>query len=265
MEAIIRIHNINKTYPNGYKALDSVSLQIAQGEFFTLLGPNGAGKSTLVKILTTIISKSSGEFSIGNKNPETDFKQVQRIIGVAGQENELDLSETVENLLRFQGRMFGLTKNQANQRMLELVQLFQLHDEKKKKAGSLSGGNKRRLHCALALVHKPKILFLDEPTTGMDPVARANFWKIIANLNQTQGVTVFLTTQYLDEADKHADSMALLTKGKISYSGSISQFKEMVNPGNARNLEESYIQYLEQWSKPPTDAELYKQPAFEHA
>ena len=113
---------------------------------------------------------------------------------------------------------------------------------------ALSGGNKRRLHCALALVHRPQILFLDEPTVGMDPLARANFWEVIIALNRMEGVTIFLTTQYLDEADKHATEMALLVGGEISYSGSIAGFKKMVNPAGERSLDNSYLHYVKSLS-----------------
>jgi len=244
MEAEIQIQNLVKKYPNGTEALKGVSLEIKKGLFFTLLGPNGAGKSTLVKIMTTLIQKDSGSFTISGINPETNHSKIQKIIGVTSQDNEIDPAEEVENLLIFQGRLFGLSKFKANKRADELLQLFQLEKEKNKKASTLSGGNKRRLHCALALVHQPHILFLDEPTIGMDPLARANFWKIITDINKTEGVTVFLTTQYLDEADKHASEMALIVAGEIHYSGSIVEFKNVVNPDENLSLEDSYLHYV---------------------
>ena len=240
----IQIQNLVKKYPNGTEALRGVSLEIKKGQFFTLLGPNGAGKSTLVKIITTLIQKDSGHFSISGLNPEQNRFGIQKTIGVASQDNELDLSEKVGNMLVFQGRLFGLTKQGATKRANELTELFHLEKEKDKKAGTLSGGNKRKLHCALALVHHPRILFLDEPTVGMDPEARANYWKIISGINKTEGVTVFLTTQYLDEADRYAGEMALLVAGKIHYSGSIAGFKKMVSSNAGMSLEDSYLQYI---------------------
>ena len=185
MEAEIQIKQLFKKYPDGTEALKGINLEIGKSRFFALLGPNGAGKSTLVRILTTLIRKDSGEFFIDGFNPESDFSKIQGTIGVASQENEIDPSETVENTLVFQGRLFGMTKSQAAGRARELTGMFQLDSEKNKKAGILSGGNKRRLHCALALVHNPKILFLDEPTVGMDPEARANFWEIISRLKRS--------------------------------------------------------------------------------
>lgn len=244
MTVEIEIRNLSKKYPNGTEALKGVSLDIGRGQFFTLLGPNGAGKSTLVKVMTTLISKDSGSFIISGKNPESNPAKIQHLIGVASQENEIDPTEKVENLLVFQGRLFGLSKAEAKSRADELIELFQLNSERNKKASALSGGNKRRLHCALALVHRPQILFLDEPTVGMDPLARANFWDIITMLNRSQGVTVFLTTQYLDEADKHASEMALIVGGEIHFAGSIAGFKKMVNPDSELSLDDSYLKYI---------------------
>lgn len=244
MEAEIRIQNLVRRYPNGTEALKGINLDIGKGQFFTLLGPNGAGKSTLVKILTTLIRKDSGRFTLSGLNPETHPLKIRKIIGVASQENEIDPAETPENLLIFQGRISGLTKPEAGKRAEELIRLFQLETERKKKTATLSGGNKRKLHCALALVHRPAILFLDEPTVGMDPLARANFWKIITGIHQSEGVTVFLTTQYLDEADKHASEMALIVAGEIHYSGPISGFKNRVNPDEGLSLEDSYLHYV---------------------
>lgn len=244
MAAEIQVQRLSKKYPNGTEALKGVSLEIGKGWFFTLLGPNGAGKSTLVKIMATLIGKDSGDLLIAGVNPEINPAQIHKVIGVASQDNEIDLSEKVENLLVFQCRLFGMTKAEAGRRANDLIDMFRLSDEKDKKAGTLSGGNMRRLHCALALVHRPRILFLDEPTVGMDPVARANFWEVISTMNTEEGVTVFLTTQYLDEADKHATNMALIAEGEIHYSGTIADFKKMVNPDGALSLDESYLQYV---------------------
>lgn len=244
MTADILIRDLKKKYSNGTEALKGVSLEIQKGQFYTLLGPNGAGKSTLIKILTTLINKGSGDFFIRGINPETSFSQIQNLIGVASQDNEIDPSEKVDYLLQFQGRLFGLSKTEATQRADELIELFQLTSESSKKCEALSGGNKRRLHCALALVHKPNILFLDEPTVGMDPLARAGYWQVISDLNRNEGVTVFLTTQYLEEADKYASEMALLVDGEIHFEGPVSLFKSQVNPNENRSLEESYLIYV---------------------
>ena len=247
MTVEILFKNITKKYPKGPEALRGIDLEVGKGDLFTLLGPNGAGKSTLVKIATTLIQKDSGNFSIGGQDPDRDFTPIRRYIGVALQDSELDPAETVENLLRFQGRLFGLTKIHAQQRSNELIDAFELQSERAKKCETLSGGNKRRLHCVLALVHRPSVLFLDEPTVGMDPEARARFWQVITHLNKNEGVTVFLTTQYLEEADKHATEMALIMDGSIQYSGSVAEFKQMVYAEKHSTLEESYLAYVAQY------------------
>lgn len=250
MTVEILFKSITKKYRKGPEALRGIDLEVGKGELFTLLGPNGAGKSTLVKIATTIIRKDSGQFSIGEHNPHRDFSPIRRYIGVALQDNELDPAETAENLLTFQGRLFGLTRNQAQQRTEELLDAFELQTERAKKCETLSGGNKRRLHCALALVHRPRVLFLDEPTVGMDPEARARFWQVITHLNKKEGVTVFLTTQYLEEADKHATQMALIKDGTIHYCGTVESFKKLVNAEKQTSLEESYLAWMDLKSKP---------------
>lgn len=242
----ILFKGITKKYPNGTRALKGIDLEVGKGELFTLLGPNGAGKSTLVKIATTLIKKDSGDLLIAEKKPDQDIAHIRRYIGVALQDNELDPSETTENLLVFQGRLFGFSKTRAKQRADELIHTFGLNSERAKKCQTLSGGNKRRLHCALALVHNPRVLFLDEPTVGMDPEARARFWQVITLLNQNQGVTIFLTTQYLEEADKYARKMALIMDGCIRYSGSVAAFKQTVNAHEQSTLEESYLAYVNQ-------------------
>lgn len=244
MRAEILIQNLRKKYPGGIEALKGINLEIEKGSFFTLLGPNGAGKSTLVKILTTLIDRDSGESSINGYTSGRHHEQIQRYIGVASQDNEIDPGENPEDLLYFQGRLFGLKKPAARERATELIELFQLSEERHKKAGNLSGGNKRRLHCALALVHKPEVLFLDEPTVGMDPLARSTFWDVITQMNTIERITVFLTTQYLEEAEKHARDMALIIEGEIRYSGTTLGFRQMVNPDDHLTLDESYLKYI---------------------
>lgn len=249
MTSEINVINLKKKYGDGVEALKGINLEIEKGRVFALLGPNGAGKSTLVNILTTLVLKDSGDFFIGGMNPENEFRMVQKYIGVASQENELDPFEKAEALLRFQGRLFGLSKARAKERAEELIDLFQLYAERNKKAGALSGGNKRRLHCALALAHNPRALFLDEPTAGMDPLARYNFWNVISSLNKQNGVTVFLTTQYLEEADRYASEMALLIEGTIHFSGSVAEFKNVVHPNGNASLEDSYLKYVKSLSE----------------
>lgn len=248
METEIVVSNLTKRYPNGTEALKGVSLEVRKGDFFVLLGQNGAGKSTLIKVLTTLIDKDTGSFFIGGINPEQEKSKIQSYIGVASQENELDPGEKVENLLTFQGKLFGLSTVDAKSRSNELIEVFQLSEHRTKKSGTLSGGNKRKLHCALALVHRPQVLFLDEPTVGMDPLVRANFWDAINELNQKEGITIFLTTQYLEEADKNANAMALIFDGKIAYDGTIAGFKSLVSASESMSLDDSYLQFIKSFS-----------------
>lgn len=249
MKAEIIVSNLTKRYPNGTEALKGVSLEVKKGEFFVLLGQNGAGKSTLIKVLTTLLDKDTGHFTIGGLNPEREKSKIQRYLGVASQENEIDPGEKVENLLTFQGRLFGLSASEARSRTEELINEFQLSEYRSKKAGTLSGGNKRRLHCALALVHRPQVLFLDEPTVGMDPLARANFWEVINRLNQKEHTTIFLTTQYLDEADRNANAMAFIFDGKIVYDGTIQGFKSLVSKSESMSLDDSYLEFVRRLSE----------------
>lgn len=244
MKTEIYAQNLTKSYPGGVKALRGVGLSVEKGKLFALLGPNGAGKSTLVRILTTLSKPDAGDFLIGGMDPGQDYCRIRKYIGVASQENELDPGVKVEELLQFQARLFGMTKTEANKRTEELINHFQLSSEKNKKAETLSGGNKRRLHCALALVHHPQVLFLDEPTVGMDPVARSTFWSVLSNMNRQENVTILLTTQYLEEADKYASEMALIIEGHIHFSGQTSAFKQMVHPDEHISLEDSYLKYL---------------------
>jgi ABC-2 type transport system ATP-binding protein len=254
MQTEIFIHQLRKKYPKGPEALKGVHLTINKGELFTLLGPNGAGKSTLVKIISTLLPKDSGTFTIAGFSPEANREMIHRYIGVVSQDNELDPAETTESILRFQGRLFGLSKQESETRANELIAEFELHEYRHKKCETLSGGNKRRLHCALALVHKPKLIILDEPTVGMDPEARARFWQVITKLNKQEGATIFLTTQYLEEADKHATSMALINNGIISYVGSVTSFKQQVNTEPNITLEETYLSYIGNLHSQPVEA-----------
>ncbi len=256
MENDIFVSNLSKTYKNGTVALSDVSLSIKKGSCFALLGPNGAGKSTFVRILTTLSKADTGSISIANMNPSRDVKKIHHRIGVALQENDLDPAEDVMTHLMFQGQLFGLSRPDAKKRVDELVVDFNLESEALKKANSLSGGNKRRLHCAMALVHKPNILFLDEPTVGMDPEGRAHFWTTISRINREDKVTVLLTTQYLEEADKYSDAMALILKGEIKYQGTVSSFKKMVHPDTEASLEESYLKYIRSIGDYPEKKEI---------
>ncbi len=241
---IIRTEKLSKGYKNGVKAINSVSLSVTEGSRFVLLGPNGAGKSTLVRILSSLSRPDSGSCSVCGLNPFGESSKLMRKIGVATQENDLDPEMSGRKLLSFQGRLFGMDKTEMEDRVEELITVFSFTAHADKRVRELSGGNKRKLHCALALIHRPHLLFLDEPTVGMDPEVRGQFWESLRKINREEGMTLFLTTQYLEEADRHAEEMALLLDGEIRFRGSVDQFKRLGPGDKSLSLEEGYLAYL---------------------
>ena len=195
-------------------AVDGVDLEVPGGQIFGFLGPNGAGKSTLVKILTTILNATSGRATVGGYDVARQGGKVREAIGVALQDVGLDPLMTARELLMLQSELFGTPRDEARKIAERLLRTVSLDDvDPRKRAGAYSGGMKRRLDLALALVHDPRILFLDEPTTGLDPASRAAIWEEVRRLNDELGMTIFLTTQYLEEADRLADRIAIINKG----------------------------------------------------
>ncbi len=221
----IEIENMVKVYPGDVRAVDGISLQVAAGQIYGFLGPNGAGKSTAIKILTTLGLPTSGTARVGGYDVITEAAEVRRIAGVALQDVGIDPLMKAGELLALQARLFGASRSAANTRAEELLQLVQLTDAADRRVGTYSGGMKRRLDLALALVHEPEILFLDEPTTGLDPASRRDIWREVRRLNQEIGMTIFLTTQYLEEADELADVIGIIDRGRIVKSGSPAQLK----------------------------------------
>ncbi|NIV99068.1 ATP-binding cassette domain-containing protein, partial [Candidatus Saccharibacteria bacterium] len=195
------------------------------GEIFGFLGPNGAGKSTIVKILTTLALPTHGSAEVGGYDAVNQASKVRKISGVALQEIGLDPIMKPMELLTLQGQLFNMTKIEAKRRANELLELVRLTDAADRRAGTFSGGMKRRLDLAMALVHAPQILFLDEPTTGLDPASRRDVWEEVKRLNRELGMTIFLTTQYLEEADELAEQIAIINHGKIAAEGSPEDLK----------------------------------------
>lgn len=246
---IVRARGITKRYPQGTRALESVDLVIYQKARFVLLGPNGAGKSTLIRILSSLSRADSGQCRVCGLDPLRDERQLMERIGVVTQDNDLDPHATGEDLLRFQCRLFGMDRGSSTHRAQELMELFDLSEHARKWVKTLSGGNQRKLHCALALVHRPQLLFLDEPTVGMDPEVRARFWESIRRINHEECTTLVLTTQYLEEAERHADQLALLQAGRIAFRGTPASFLRLYDrPNNGTigrsSLEQGYLAYL---------------------
>lgn len=221
----IVVENLVKRYPGGVTAVDGVSFAVQGGQIFGFLGPNGAGKSTTIKILTTLALPSEGMATVGGYDVVHQAGDVRRIAGVALQEIGLDPTMKSLELLTLQGRLFGYSDKQARARAMELIELVKLTDAVDRRVGTYSGGMRRRLDLALSLVHEPDILFLDEPTTGLDPASRRDIWEEVRRLNQQLGMTIFLTTQYLEEADALADVVAIIARGKLAAQGSPAQLK----------------------------------------
>jgi ABC-2 type transport system ATP-binding protein len=221
----IVVEELEKKYPGDVVAVDGISLHVDAGQIYGFLGPNGAGKSTTVKILTTLALPTAGKATVGGYDVVTQAGEVRRIAGVALQDIGLDpLMKSLE-LLTMQGRLFGAGRHEAHTRAEELVNLVRLGDAVDRQVGTYSGGMKRRLDLAMALVHEPEILFLDEPTTGLDPASRRDVWREVRRLNEQLGMTIFLTTQYLEEADELADMISIIDQGKIVKTGSPAALK----------------------------------------
>ena len=210
------------------EAVRGVSLEVAEGEIYGFLGPNGAGKSTIVRILTTLLHPTSGTGSVLGHDVVSERTTVRRLIGVALQEAGLDPKQTGRELLALQGKLYGLRGGVLAEQVGEVTELVGLADAIDRRIQTYSGGMKRRLDLASALLHRPRVLFLDEPTTGLDPLSRALIWDRIRELRERFGATIFLTTQYLEEADELADRVAIIDQGQIVRQGSPAALKAEV-------------------------------------
>jgi ABC-2 type transport system ATP-binding protein len=223
----VLVEDLQRVYPGGLRAVDGVNLRVEPGEIYGFLGPNGAGKSTTVRILTTLLRPTAGRALVAGHDVVTEAADVRRAIGVALQEAALDPLMTGRELLRLQGALHGLRRAEASRRCDELLRRVELTDAADRRLGTYSGGMRRRLDLAMALVHRPRVLFLDEPTTGLDPASRAALWREVRLLND-EGTTVFLTTQYLEEAEQLAGRVAIIDRGKIVAEGTPDDLKDRV-------------------------------------
>ncbi|PJI07535.1 MULTISPECIES: ABC transporter ATP-binding protein [Clostridium] len=214
MQNIIEVKNFTKCFGN-FKAVDNISFNVKEGSIFAFLGPNGAGKSTTINTLCTITGKTEGELKINGYDVEKNKNEVRHQIGIVFQESTLDGKLTVEENLKFHCEFYNVPKNEIAERIEFVLKLVDLTDWRKSPVNSLSGGMKRRVEIARGLVHYPKVLFLDEPTTGLDPQTRANIWDYIIKLQKEKNITIFLTTHYMDEAEI-CDKVAIMDHGKIA-------------------------------------------------
>ena len=212
MSAIVSVKNLRKAYAGGFEALKSVTLDIEEGEILALLGPNGAGKTTLISTICGITVPTSGTITVGGHDAQTDFRAARALIGLVPQEVNLEPFETVMNTVTFSRGLFGKPRNDAL--VQDILDKLSLGDKKNSKIMTLSGGMKRRVLIAKALSHEPSVLFLDEPTAGVDVELRKDMWNVVADL-KASGVTIILTTHYIEEAEAIADRVGVINKGEI--------------------------------------------------
>jgi ABC-2 type transport system ATP-binding protein len=225
VEQAIEAEGLVKTYPKEVKALDGLSFAVTPGSVFALLGPNGAGKSTAVKILTTLTTPDAGRATVAGLDVGAQPDAVRRTIGVVAQGSGVDVQATGRENLRLQGQIHGIRGRALEERAGELLDRFGLAEAADRVARGYSGGMQRRLDIAMALVHDPAVLFLDEPTTGLDPEVRADMWSEIARLARERGKTVLLTTHYLEEADQLAERVAIVDRGRVVADGTPDELK----------------------------------------
>jgi ABC-2 type transport system ATP-binding protein len=225
--AAIEVNGLERRFGGGIVAVAGVDLEVAEGEIYGFLGPNGAGKTTTVRMLTTLLLPTAGSATVAGHDVCKDPAAVRRAIGVALQEAALDPLMTGRELIRLQATLHGLPRGEGNRRADALLERVDLTAAADRRIGTYSGGMQRRLDLAAALVHEPRILFLDEPTTGLDPVSRKAIWEEVVKLNDA-GTTVFLTTQYLEEADRLADRVGIIDRGKIVAEGTPESLKDEI-------------------------------------
>ncbi len=224
MEYAVQTRGIGRTFGE-VKAVDSIDLNIPKGEIYGFLGPNGAGKTTLVRMLITLLLPSTGSATVAGRDVVSEANDVRLRIGAALQDAALDLKQTGRELLRLQGRLYGLKRRELDTRLDELAGLVDIGDALDRFIGTYSGGMKRRLDLAASLIHNPEVLFLDEPTIGLDPISRARVWEEVQRINKELSVTIFLTTQYLEEADALADRVGIISQGRLMAEGTPTELK----------------------------------------
>jgi len=226
--SIIEVKNLEKIYDNGVKAVKGVSFNVEKKQIFGMLGPNGAGKTTTIKMITTLTPITHGTVKLSGYDVKHDPESIRKIIGISPQDLSIDDDlKGIENIV-LTGVLYGMDKKEATQKALELLDFFDLTAFKDKYAGSYSGGMKKRLDLACALVHEPEVLFLDEPTLGLDIQTRSKIWEYIRKLNKEKDMTIFLTTHYLEEADMLCDVVSIMDNGKIVVMDTPSKLKETV-------------------------------------
>lgn len=234
---IIIVKNLTKKFGE-FIAVDDISFEVKEGGIFAFLGPNGAGKSTTIKMLTTLLTPTSGELFINGNNPVTNPDLVRRSFGIVFQDTSLDDELTAWENMEFHGVLYDVPKKLRRERIEQLLNFVELLDRKNNLVKEFSGGMKRRLEIARGLLHHPKIIFLDEPTLGLDPQTRNHMWEYLKDLNKKEGTTIFFTTHYMEEADRIAEKIAIIDHGKIIASGTSQELKEKTR---TNSLEEAFL------------------------
>jgi len=234
---MIDVTNLSKKFGENL-AVNDVSFHVQKGEIFAFLGPNGAGKTTTIKMLTTLLTPTGGQIKVNGFDPLREKMQVRRQIGIVFQDPSLDGELTAFENLDLHGVLYHVPRKQRRERMEMVLKLFDLWERRGELVKKFSGGMKRRLEIARGLLHAPLILFLDEPTLGLDPQSRNQLWKQVKLLNESEGVTVFLTTHYMDEAERVAQRIAVIDHGKIIALGTPTELKEQTSTGS---LEEAFL------------------------
>jgi ABC-2 type transport system ATP-binding protein len=234
---MIQVKNLTKRFDD-FTAVDNISFSVPDGEIFAFLGPNGAGKTTTIRMLTTLLHPTSGEMRLNGYDPVTDQNEARRSFGIVFQDPSLDEELTAYENMEFHGVLYRAPKDIRRGRIEQLLRFVELWDRKDDLVKHFSGGMKRRLEIARGLVHHPKILFLDEPTLGLDPQTRDHIWSYVKNLNKEEQMTVFFTTHYMEEADRAAKQIAIIDKGKIVAQGSPQELKHQTN---TLSLEDAFL------------------------
>ena len=234
---IIKVKNLTKQFKD-FTAVDDISFNVSKGDIFAFLGPNGAGKTTTIKMLTTLLKPTKGSINLNGFDSVKEADYVRRSFGIVFQDPSLDEELSAIENMEFHGVLYSVPKQIREQRIKQLLEMVDLWDKKDKFVKTFSGGMKRRLEIARGLLHHPKILFLDEPTLGLDPQTRTHIWSYIKELNEKEQITVFLTTHYMDEAEKMANKIAIIDNGKIVTQGTANELKKETN---TNSLEEAFI------------------------
>jgi ABC-2 type transport system ATP-binding protein len=236
-DPVIEVRNLTKQFDD-FVAVDHISFSVEAGKIFAFLGPNGAGKTTTIKMLTTLLKPTSGTMTVNGHNPVQNQEEVRRSIGIVFQDPSLDDELTAYENLEFHGVLYGVPKEIRKERILQMLELVELQERRNHLVKYFSGGMKRRLEIARGFIHYPKILFLDEPTLGLDPQTRKHIWNYIEDLNKKEHLTIFFTTHYMEEAEKVAEKIAIIDQGAIIAQGSLEELKSRTS---APSLEEAFL------------------------